>query len=256
MEVEELKNSGNLEAYVCGVLPADEARAIASMVAQHQELQDEVEHIENTYFKLAAGIAPSFDEVALYDSLREYIKEQKKDNESFEWKQYLGWAAALILFIGSSYLFYQNNQINEQLVNTEQANSFLNEELEQLDQLNADYQEALAFIKKPATVKVSLAGQGDYKEAYAVAFHNDAENKTYVDISGLPEPPEDMTYQLWSLTLNPLAPSSLGIMAYESDNLLEFDNQFNPQAFGITLEKAGGSTAPTLERLYTLGVIE
>lgn len=256
MTLEELKNSGDLEAYVCGVLSRERSREISKQINDSDELQLEVQQIEDAYFKLAAGISPKIDEVKIYENLRRYIKEQSRDEDSINWSQYLGWAAAVLLFIGAGYFFHENTSLNEQLVDTERTNTILNNELEQLDELNADYQEALAFIKDKNTVKVNLAGQGDYANTSAVAFHNAVTDKTYIDVSGLPEAAEDMTYQLWSLTLNPLTPTSLGVMAMNDQKFIEFENSFDTQAFGITLEKAGGSSSPTLERLYTLGVIE
>ncbi len=256
MEVKELINSGNLEAYVCGILSPEESREIAQQVSSSNELKEEVARIEEVYFRLAAGIAPKLNEVALYDTLRAYVKDHPRDNSSFEWKQYLGWAAALILFLGSSYLLYQNNEMNQQLVDVKQTKDFLNNELENVNALNTDYQEALTFIKDPNTVKVNLDGQGSYTTANAVAFHNEEKNKTYIDISSLPAVPQGMTYQLWSLTLNPLTPSNMGVMAINETMFLEFDNNFEPQAFGITIEPAGGSDSPTLEKLTSLGVIQ
>jgi anti-sigma-K factor RskA len=104
-------------------------------------------------------------------------------------------------------------------------------------------------------VKVNLAGQGNHTSAGTVAFHNPTQKVTYLDISGLPEAPANMTYQLWSLTLNPLTPTNLGIVSATRDGFIEFSNANDTQAFGITLEEAGGSATPTLERLYTLGAI-
>jgi hypothetical protein len=34
----------------------------------------------------------------------------------------------------------------------------------------------------------------------------------YVDASGLPEPPEGMVYQVWALKLDPLTPTSIGLL--------------------------------------------
>lgn len=255
MEIEELKNSGDLEAYVCGALTLEESRTISKLVEEHEELQIEVQYIEDVLFRLAAGIAPNFDEVEIYENLRRYVKEHSPQNDEVSWSQYLGWAAAILLFVGAGFLYHERTELNEQIVDIERTNTFLNNELEQLDELNADYQEALAFIKNKNTVKVNLAGQGNHINANAVAFHNPQLDKTYVDISGLPDAPANMTYQLWSLTLNPLTPTNLGIVALNDKELIMFNNGFETEAFGITLEDAGGSDTPTLERLYTLGAI-
>jgi hypothetical protein len=34
----------------------------------------------------------------------------------------------------------------------------------------------------------------------------------YVDAAGLPEPPKGMVYQVWALKLNPLTPTSIGLL--------------------------------------------
>ena len=39
------------------------------------------------------------------------------------------------------------------------------------------------------------------------------------------------------------------------DGIYKFENVPDPEAFGITLEPAGGSEAPTLSQLYTLGTV-
>ncbi|WP_194852388.1 anti-sigma factor [Nonlabens antarcticus] len=256
MDIQDTKNSGDLEAYVCGALTRQENMAIAKLVRENPELEEEVEAIERAYFKLAAGIAPAADEIAIYESIKGYIREGKAKSEDNHWSQYLGWAAAIVLLFGTSYMFYQNTELNDEMISIVQKNQILNVEVESLDSLNLDYKEALAFIKKPNTLKINLAGQGDHGTANAVVFHNKEQNITYLDITGLPDAPANMTYQLWSLTLNPLTPTNLGIVAVDNKNLIEFTNPNDTEAFGITLEEAGGSPTPTLERLYTLGAIE
>ena len=77
---------------------------------------------------------------------------------------------------------------------------------------------------------------------------------------GLPEPPDGMVYQIWSLTnLSPLTPLSIGTLDdFEAvdDKVFSFENKGLPSvAFGITLEPIGGSETPTMEQLYTFGVV-
>lgn len=58
--------------------------------------------------------------------------------------------------------------------------------------------------------------------------------------------------------MDPLTPTSIGLL----DDFVTIENKVfvlqdipESEGFGITLEPAGGSTTPTLEQLYTLGVI-
>lgn len=64
-----------------------------------------------------------------------------------------------------------------------------------------------------------------------------------------------MIYQVWSLKLEPLTPTSLGLLEnYGADKtLFVLENTNASEGFGITLEPAGGSPTPTLEKLYVLG---
>ena len=83
--------------------------------------------------------------------------------------------------------------------------------------------------------------------------------EVYIDASGLPTPPEGMVYQVWALKLEPvLTPTSIGLLdsyATSTTKVIKVENANEAQAFGITLEPAGGSAGPTMEQLYTLGKV-
>ena len=113
-------------------------------------------------------------------------------------------------------------------------------------------------IRDPKVTKVPLAGQQVAPDAYVNVFWDKENNKAYIDALGLPEPPQGMVYQVWSLKLDPLTPTSMGLLEDFSNNenkVFSFDNPNESQAFGITLEPAGGSETPTMDQLYTLGVV-
>ena len=83
-------------------------------------------------------------------------------------------------------------------------------------------------------------------------------NKVFIDAQGLPAPPKGYDYQVWSLQLNPLTPTSIGVLddySENTDQIFELENPNTSEAFGITLEPEGGSKMPTLEQLYTLGTV-
>jgi len=95
-------------------------------------------------------------------------------------------------------------------------------------------------------------------ESYANVYWDKEGNTVYLDVQGLPEPPAGKVYQVWSLTLNPLAPTSLGTIDNFTSNtnkIFTIENANQSEAFGITLEPAGGSPTPTMEQLYTLGAV-
>jgi anti-sigma-K factor RskA len=87
-------------------------------------------------------------------------------------------------------------------------------------------------------------------------YWNKETEVVYIDAAGLPEPPKGMVYQVWALKLNPLTPTSIGLLEILIKTTAEFFcNNTDAEAFGITLEPAGGSLSPTMEQLYTLGKV-
>ena len=122
----------------------------------------------------------------------------------------------------------------------------------------ASTKELLDAIRDKDIIAVPLGGQGDFANSYAKVYWNKADNTIYLDAEGLPNAPEGKVWQVWSLTLNPLTPTSLGtIDEFNTDDnkIFAITNANESQAFGITLEPEGGSETPTMEQLYTLGVV-
>lgn len=257
-DMKELIDSGDLELYVCGALPAARAQEIAVLSQQHPEVLEEIISIENAYQRLAAGLAPEHDEET-YAKLEAILGNESITKSRSSWTPYIGWAAAGLLLIGTGYFYNATTSLNNQLVQTEQQKEFLETENNEIGTLNVQYATTLEVLSNPATVKVNLGGQVGFESSNAVVFYNNEKNVTYIDIKGLPEVPENMVYQLWSLTLDPLTPTSLGTLPTDKESyneLIKINNSFDTEAFGITLEEAGGADAPTMERLYTLGLID
>jgi len=116
----------------------------------------------------------------------------------------------------------------------------------------------LTTIRDKNITVVPLGGQTVSPESYAKAYWNKTEQKVLIDAQGLPEPPEGMVYQVWSLKMSPLTPTSMGLLEDfidDENKVFAIANQNASEAFGITLEPAGGSKAPTMEQLYTLGAV-
>ena len=116
----------------------------------------------------------------------------------------------------------------------------------------------LAIVRDNNNIQVALGGQEVAPNAYAKAYYNKETNEVYIDASGLPTPPEGKVYQVWGLKLNPLTPQSIGLLdnfTANNSKVFKVEKADGAEAFGITLEPAGGSVSPTLEQLYTLGKV-
>ena len=193
------------------------------------------------------------------DSEDEFVKHLPVSSTNL--KMYMGWAASLILFIGLAWLYNQNTTLTSKVSIVNQENKILEKELRQSKSTLKESQEILLHLRDKNIASVTtLGGQEISPTSFAKVYWNKEEEKVYIDALGLPEPPDGMVYQIWSLTnLNPLTPLSIGTLDdFEAvdDKVFSFENKGLPSvAFGITLEPIGGSETPTMEQLYTFGVV-
>ena len=129
----------------------------------------------------------------------------------------------------------------------------------ELELKNKETATALNVIRDDKNTVVALAGQAVAPTSFAKIYWNKDKQTVYVDATGLPEPPAGKVYQIWSLKLSPtLTPTSIGLLddfKGNNEKLFAVSGTSDAEAFGITLEPAGGSKSPTMEQLYTLGKV-
>jgi anti-sigma-K factor RskA len=175
------------------------------------------------------------------------------------WSQYVGWAAAVTLLVGIGYQYTQLSETQNQVATIEKEKMNLQDTLVNLKGKNKQTLTALTVIRDTKNTVINLGGQAVSPKSYAKIYWNKETEVVYVDAAGLPEPPEGMVYQIWSLKLAPqLTPTSIGLLSDFSSNsekIFAVEKTSGAEAFGITLEPAGGSKSPTMEQLYTLGKV-
>ncbi len=267
MDVKAYIASGILELYVAGTLTELENREVYEAMQEHAEIREEVERIEQAVRQLTASVSPT-NTSAYEDRIKQTVLGEDSMDETpvvpfppqkRNWLAYSGWAAALVLGAGLFYLQQENQDLKSDIQTTEIENSYLEQQIEQANK-SLDASRALVEILRDKNIgTTNLAGQTAAPEAYAKVYWNQEAQTVYIDAQGLPEPPPGKVYQVWSLKLNPLTPTSLGLLddfAGDENKIFALTNANASEAFGITLEPAGGSESPTLEQLYTLGVVK
>ncbi|MBP9793265.1 MAG: anti-sigma factor [Flavobacterium sp.] len=263
METKEYIASGILELYVYGLLDDNQNIEIAELAKKHKEIEDEITSIEKSILALSTSFSP-FLSVENFSKIKSQL-EIKHSHKVIELKpkkttsNYLGWAAAAVLLLGVGYLYNQQVSFENEIVTLENEKSKLNEVVVSTETKNKQTNEALTVIRDTKNTVVALAGQTVSPSSSAKVYWNKETQTVYVDASGLPEPPKGMVYQVWSLKLKPtLTPTSIGLLNNFNENNSRFfavSNTGDAEAFGITLEPAGGSQSPTMEQLYTLGAV-
>jgi anti-sigma-K factor RskA len=264
MDINAYIDSGVLELYVAGQLSEQENQEVYKLMQQHPEILDEVLAIEAALIKLGASVSPgvSASTIQLIKNQLEFNSETSKvvqlPKSRSNWLTYTGWAAALIAGVGLLWTMNQNKQLEIQLSDADLENAYLETQIEDAKTNLAAKENLLNILRDRDIISVPLGGQGDFANSYAKVYWNKADNSIYLDAQGLPDAPDGKVWQVWSLTLNPLTPTSLGtIEDFNSDEnkIFTIANANESEAFGITLEPTGGSTSPTMEQLYTLGVV-
>ncbi len=262
MEARAYIESGILELYVFGTLSESETQEVAQMAEKYPEIQDEIISIEKAVISLSYSMAPYLS-AANYDRIKEQLIEkhttkvvamQPKSNAF----SYIGWAAAVLLMAGIGWQYTQLDAAQNQVAFVRTENDTLNKELNAVKLTETQTKSLLAVVRDQDNTVVALGGQAVSPESAAKVYWNQNTQTVYVDAAGLPEPPEGFVYQVWSLKLDPLTPTSIGLLDDFKGNdsrLFAVSNTSGAEAFGITLEPAGGSVSPNLEQLYTLGKV-
>ncbi len=263
MNVQEYIASGILELYVAGVLTEKENLEVAAYAQEYPEIMVEILAIENAILELtrkSSSVNPySFDTLKpKLDNLESDTKVIPMKKETSNWSSYLGWAASILLAIGLFWVYTQNENLKSEIQLVEQQNQQLEQQIADSDASLEKTQDLLNTLRDKDISVIPLGGQEVSPTSYAKAYWNKQEEKVFIDAQGLPEPPDGFVYQVWSLKLSPLTPTSMGLLedfAMDDNKVFALNNPNDSEAFGITLEPAGGSESPTLDQLYALGVV-
>lgn len=256
----EIIESGTLELFVFGKLTEEENREVIDMSKKHPEVQEEILAIESAIINLSQSVAPHLS-VTNYERIRTKLL-LKNDvipiTRKTSWSNYAGWAAAAILIIGFGFQLSKLNESNSKIDRLAAEKSVMQESIVDLEFEKQEAEKVLAIVRDNNNIQVALGGQEVAPNAFAKAYYNKETNEVYIDATGLPNPPEGKVYQVWGLKLNPLTPQSIGLLdnfTASNSKVFKLEKAEGAEAFGITLEPAGGSVSPTLEQLYTLGKV-
>ena len=261
MDIKKYIESGILELYVYGALSESESAEVSRTLKEYPEVKAEVEEIEEALLTLSSAAAP-YDPEFLLLSLKEKLSRRNKGIELTQkrtnWTSYIGWAASILFLIGLFIQFNEKRELRQSLQALQIENIQMEADIAEARNNAQKAQELLSVLRDKNILEVPLRGQSIAPQAYATAYWDKEKNITYIDAKELPAPPRGMVYQVWSLKMDPLTPSSIGLLKeFEEDEnkIFQLDNKNISEGFGITLEPEGGSKTPTMEQLYTLGTV-
>lgn len=272
--------TGILEEYVAGLLTTEQQLEVQAMAARYPEVKQEIEAIEIALEKYAIvnAIEPSEglknkilsqiytnqDEVAsVLPSKKPVAETPVIQLHTYQTKiRNLGLAlvACMALLIMSVVaLFSSRNELdkakNEILTLNLDKQKFA-VEASYLKETNGDLQKIAAMSDDPDWKKVKLAGTKMDPTAKMVVYWHVSGQHVMVDNSKMQLPANDREhqYQLWALVNG--KPVDLGVFDSKADTshlLLPMKEIAAAQAFAVTLEKRGGSAAPTMDQMIVMG---
>lgn len=274
--------SGILELYVLGQLTVEEQHEVEAMAARYPEVKQEIEAIEIAMEQYAMNhaVAPSENlKDKLFDQLNSTAPEQENittatappvqasvvplQNNSYESKirtlRIALVACAVLLLISIIALFSAHNDLgnakNEILALNRDKEKFATT-VSDLKESNTDLQKIADMPEDPDWKIVKLAGTAMDPKAKMVVYWHTSGRHVMVDNSkmGLPANDEAHQYQLWAMVNG--KPVDLGVFDVKADSthiLLQMKEIASAQAFAVTLEKRGGSPAPTMNKMVVMG---
>jgi len=260
MTSEELIASGQLELYVSGSLSPEEVDEVHAAIKKDTQVKDEIDRIETSLIQLAEAAAPSLSERMWQQILQAIRKSAPQQNSSrTNWSTVIGWAAAVAAIVGVFWMMNQNTSLKEELQIVQEEKLQLEIENLTTETQLADAQDILEILRSKDYNTITLPGnQAVAPHAFAKIYYNKRDAVAYLDTNGLPNAPREKVYQVWSLIMDPLTPTSMGLITSSNEvasGIYIFNNVTALEAIGITLEPAGGSEGPTLSQLYILGQI-
>jgi anti-sigma-K factor RskA len=260
MDTKQYIDTGILELYVCGLLDETQNSAIAILALEQHEIKNEILAIEKAIISLSSSFSP-FLSVQNFEKIK--VKLALKHQKQLDlqptnyWKTYTGWAAAIAMLFGGVYGYDLQKDTQNKLVSEVAVKTQLQKNLNLIEKNNQKTLADLATIRDIKNTIVVLGGQAIAPTSFAKIYWNQETQTVFVDAAGLPKPPTGMVYQVWSLKLKPqLTPTDIGLLNnFEQNNnkIFAVHTTADADAFGITLEPAGGSVTPTMEQLYVLG---
>lgn len=257
MNLQEYIESGIIESYVMGLATESERAEFERLCILHPELiaaRKKFEEKLEGYASENAVTPPPEVKAKVLDAVRTITLEAPQNPAGDPGRPAglpkLVAAASIVLFIAMAFLYYQTRQENRDLTS---VNDRLKETLDTTRNiLKTIVGEQKEVVGNPNVTVVNMVGTQAAPRSSANVYWDSARSAVYLVVKNMPELPSDQQYQLWALIDN--KPIDLGVFdATGNKVILKMKNTRKAQAFAITIEKKGGSSSPTLQKMQSIG---
>ncbi len=280
MDIQSYISSGAIESFVLGLSDAAEIAEINGLRLEHPQIEAAIQAFEKSLEKQALKAStqpvPEMKQVLMARLKTEFaqidpaIAEGNRDtvpvptaapvipitrNNNPSLFKYMS-VAAMVLLIASAGLnlyFYQqfqtaNNRYSALLI---QKNS-LEANINGVQTKMLDMYQSMQMMGDPAMVKVMLPGIKGKEQNMATVYWDSRSKDVYLLPNKLPQLQSNKQYQLWAMVDG--KPVDAGMIS-DCAGLCKLKNIPRAEAFAITLETMGGSSAPNMDQLLVLGKV-
>lgn len=263
--------SGILELYVLGDVSREEKLEVEAMAAKHPAIKAELEAIEKSLqsYAEANAVEPAEE---LKDKILNSLVTNLGDDRIFTNKdeekpgakvvemtnprqvtiyKYAFAACFVLLIVSVAALinaYRQIDQSNTLIASLQSQNQRFANTVSLKDH-------ELEILHDPSFRMVKLQGTKKSPSSSLMVAFSPAKKKVMIDMAdaNMPANDKDHQYQLWALVGG--KPVSLGVFDADttSKDMKEMESIASADAFAVTLEKRGGSPAPTMDEMMVLG---
>ncbi|MBM1108033.1 anti-sigma factor [Aurantibacter crassamenti] len=237
-------DSDLLEKHLLGTTNNQETLQVERYIAMYPEVRktyDELQDNLEAFAKLHAIKTPE----GLKENIIALIKAENKGRRNY-FRYGIAASIAILVFAGSSYFFYDQNQ-SLQEENTIVSNKIKDLEENMREQLE-DVRNQFIVLQNPETKKYTVKGNKKAKELKAVAYINPVKKLSYINVSNLPNLPEDQCFQMWTEVNGKMV--NLGVIKQATNQEKLLAMPYSDHAVGyITIERQGGNDTPTVENI-------
>ncbi|UJH68119.1 anti-sigma factor domain-containing protein [Allomuricauda sp. SCSIO 65647] len=237
-------DSDLLEKYLMGDTSTEESLQVERYIAMYPEVRKtytELQENLEAFAKMHARKTPE----GLKETILARIRNERIGRRRF-YRYAVAASIVAMIFAGSSYFFWNQN-LDLQEKNTLVTNKIktLEEDMKvQLEDLRNQY----IVLNNPNTKKYSINGNKKARELKAMAYVNPVKKLSYINVSNLPDLPEDQCYQMWAEVNGELV--NLGVIKQFGDKERLMALPYGEDAIGyITIEPQGGNQSPTVQNI-------
>ncbi|GAA4454880.1 anti-sigma factor [Nibrella saemangeumensis] len=265
MNIPEYLTSGILESYVLGAVSDEERREVECLSSIYPEIRQELDRLSAALedYALSYSALPPIGlkeqimakldfgtEAPPVETETPVVALPADSGPTYK----ITWIAAaslgLLVLIFSFFLLSQLRQAQRISATLRDSNETLQTEIQRQRDIRQRSEDLLAMLRQPEVRIIRLKGNDKAPTGEMMVYWHPHSRQVMVEIMNMPPLPANQQYQLWSLVNGqPVdagvfdvtdAPQKMGRVIAQAD------------AFAVTIEKRGGSPAPTLSSLVMM----